>query len=51
MEQFINNGRKIGIIEKYNQLISNEKNYFKKLLLMFRKDYELRNLKESKSNY
>jgi hypothetical protein len=47
----ISDGNKRQTIEKYNRLISDEKNYFKKLILIFRKDLELRRIKESKSVY
>lgn len=45
----ISDGNKKHVIEKYNGLISEEKNYLKKLILIFRKDLELRKIKESKS--
>lgn len=47
----ISDGKKRHTIEKYNRLILEEKNYLKKLMLIFRKDLELRRIKESKSVY
>jgi hypothetical protein len=47
----ISDGNKRNTIEKYNRLISEEKNYFKKIILIFRKELDLRRMKESKSVY
>lgn len=47
----ISDGYKRHVIEKYKRLISEEKNYFKKIILMIRKDIDLRGTKESKSVY
>jgi hypothetical protein len=47
----VSDGNKRHVIEKYKRLIFEEKNYFKKIVLMIRKDIELRSMKERKSVY